>query len=282
MKILLFNQYITESSIGSENIRIKHYPDMDKKQFYKIVNIDPTSVRKKDFSKPGKYSKWLLREFKKGTYNDYFSDESFTKELNYKLFVFSTQWFKNKFNKSAYYVSGYKGYMVDGDILKFDLIQFYNYMDEYILEYKTITEDSKYDVIYENDDYTILVPLNFSGSYETAQNTDWCSKAYPGYSMWIKISILFRVIPKDKSYEKLKITWTKKHDECHFASQKYPEIVIKDENPFDLILDECDKLIQNWKNNNSYVQIKRTFELLNDESKQLMIQYRNKFKNNND
>ena len=28
MKILLFNQYITESSIGSENIRIKHYSDI--------------------------------------------------------------------------------------------------------------------------------------------------------------------------------------------------------------------------------------------------------------
>ncbi len=282
MKILLFNQYITESSIGSENIRTKHYSDMDKKHFYKLVNIDPTNVRKKDFSKPGKYTKWLLREFKKRIYNDYFDDDSFIKELNYKLFVFSTQWFKNKFKKSAYYISGQKEYMIDGDILKFDLIQFYNYMDEYIQEYKTITEDSKYDVIYENNDYTILVPLNFSASYETAQNTDWCSKSYAGYSMHNKVTILFRVIPKDDSYERLKVTWSKNYNICYFASHKYPEIPIDGENPFDLILNECNKLIENWKNNNSYVQIKRTFELLNDESKQLMIQYRNKFKNKND
>ena len=47
-----FSEIILEKSIGSEEIRKKWYSDLDKKEFYKLVNIDPTSIRKKDFSKP--------------------------------------------------------------------------------------------------------------------------------------------------------------------------------------------------------------------------------------
>ena len=67
MNILRFNNFseIFEKSIGSEEIRKKWYSDLDKKTFYKLVNIDPTSVRKKEFSKPGKYVKWLITQYKK-------------------------------------------------------------------------------------------------------------------------------------------------------------------------------------------------------------------------
>jgi len=51
---------ILEKSIGSEEIRKKWYSDLPKDIFYKLVNIDPTSVRKKELSKPGKYVKWLI------------------------------------------------------------------------------------------------------------------------------------------------------------------------------------------------------------------------------
>ena len=61
-----FSDIILEKSIGSEEIRNKWYSEMDKKVFYKLVNLDPTSIRKKDFSKPGKYTKWLISMYKKG------------------------------------------------------------------------------------------------------------------------------------------------------------------------------------------------------------------------
>jgi hypothetical protein len=68
MEILRFDDFsglLLEKSIGSEEIRKKWYPDLDKKIFYKLVNLDPTSVRKKEFSKPGKYTKWLISMYKK-------------------------------------------------------------------------------------------------------------------------------------------------------------------------------------------------------------------------
>ena len=44
-RILSYNLF--EASIGSENIRKKWYPKIPKKLFYTIINLDPTSVRKK-------------------------------------------------------------------------------------------------------------------------------------------------------------------------------------------------------------------------------------------
>jgi hypothetical protein len=79
MKLLKFIEFDTpllEKSIGSEEIRKKWYPNLDKKIFYKLVNIDPTSVRKKDFSKPGKYTKWIIAMYKKMNEQNYFEDDS--------------------------------------------------------------------------------------------------------------------------------------------------------------------------------------------------------------
>ncbi len=73
MDILRFNDFyeiLLEKSIGSEEIRKKWYPDLDKKIFYKLVNTDPTSVRKKGFSKPGKYVKWLIMQYKRMVYEE--------------------------------------------------------------------------------------------------------------------------------------------------------------------------------------------------------------------
>ena len=86
-RIIKSFKQIFEKSIGSEEIRKKWYSDLPKKTFYSLVNIDPTSVRKKDFSKPGKYSKWLIREYKKGNLNDnLLEDNEFCKKL---LFIYT-------------------------------------------------------------------------------------------------------------------------------------------------------------------------------------------------
>ena len=63
----ILNYSLFEASIGSENIRKKWYPKIPKKLFYTIINLDPTSVRKKDFSKPGKFSKWLIMKMAETT-----------------------------------------------------------------------------------------------------------------------------------------------------------------------------------------------------------------------
>ena len=76
-----FSEIILEKSIGSEEIRNKWYPDLDKKIFYKLVNLDPTSIRKKDFSKPGKYVKWLINMYKKWSIKEYYNKNEKSKEV---------------------------------------------------------------------------------------------------------------------------------------------------------------------------------------------------------
>jgi hypothetical protein len=281
-----FSDIILEKSIGSEEIRNKWYPDLDKKVFYKLVNIDPTSIRKKEFSKPGKYTKWLINMYKKESKSEYFDfNDSFNSHLNFKLFIFSTGWYKSKVKKESFYLGGELNKTIENDILKFPTLRdferhMYNYQDEY----RKQTEDAKYDVVFSDDKIDILIPINFTASAETAKNTEWCSQSYGGYSMWNKIALLFRIIPKDNRYDKLKLTWGKNNKAWHLACSKYPEIR-GSKNPFDKTNGiENWKIFKNemdhkndwdkWKENS--IKIEETMSLLSEKAKETIKEYYNK------
>lgn len=298
MEILRFKNFsdiILEKSIGSEEIRKKWYSDLDKKEFYKLVNIDPTSIRKKDFSKPGKYVKWLINMYKKlVSESEYFGDEDFddyfNSHLNFKLFLFSTGWYKSKVKKESFYLGGELNKTIENDILKFKTLNdFETHMYKYEEEYKKETEGAKYDVVFSDDKVDILIPINFTASAETAKNTEWCSQSYGGYSMWNKKALLFRIIPKDNKYDKLKLTWNKNDDGWYLACSKYPEIR-GEGTPFDLVdgkeswqekveymnsiyNDEKISSIK-WRENSE--NITKTMNLLSNNAKETIKEYYNK------
>lgn len=290
-----FVDIILEKSIGSESIRLKYYSNIDKKLFYKIVNLDPTSIRKKDFSKPGKYSKWLLLQLKKGNLSqELLNDDSFYKKLNYYLFIFSTGWYKSE-TKNIYYeypnqesndyltVTHHVSYTFN-DITKFKSISdFIKHMEQYVKRYESETEKAKFDVVYSDDKLDVLVPLNFSASYETAKNTEWCSQSLLGFSTWNFQHILFRIIPKNKEYDKVKLTWGKR---WYIATTKYPEISnskwdkYQNYKPFDevddkevwkifieLEMQKTDRYDYLWK------KLEMTLSLLSDKAKSTINEY---------
>ncbi len=303
MKLLKFIEFDTpllEKSIGSEEIRKKWYSDLDKKIFYKLVNIDPTSVRKKDFSKPGKYTKWIIAMYKKMNEQNYFEDDSdfdryFNSELNFMLFVFSTGWYKSKVKKETFYLGGQPNKTLENDILKFRTIwNFIGHMSKIIEEYRKQTEEAKYDIVFSDDKIDILIPINFTASAETAKNTEWCSKSYDGYSMWNQMSLLFRIIPKDENYDRLKLTWVKKErsssKKWYIACSKYPEIHGED-SPFNIIngKESWQERIEymngiynddrpgsiKWRENSD--NITKTMSLLSDKAKETIIKYYEKY-----
>jgi hypothetical protein len=261
-----FEQFLLEKSIGSENIRSKWYPDISKKTFYALVNLDPTRVRKKDFSKPGKYSKWLLREYKAGRIdNTILFDKYYAvlrTQLNYYLFIVSTGWFKKQLRHES---SITPNYPVRFDILKYKYNGFINYVKEFKNNYEAETEKSKYDVLYNDNKLDIMIPLNYAASYETAKNTDWCSQCKSGWDSWSSRAILYRVIFKDG--EKLKITWEKGNRNCMLASAKYPEITVHG-NPFETIegkekwVDNLNKAIEYYGDTRGGEILKKLQELL--------------------
>ena len=232
--IKLFENFLLEKSIGSENTRVKWYSDIDKKLFYKIIKMDPTSIRKKDFSKLGKYSKWLIREYKKGAFRGFYENnykgevpmdgkltwKGHTEKINYYLFIFSTGWFKrySKNNNLSF------------DILTYSMEKFIETIYHIEEEFKRETEGAKYDYIYSDDNLKVILPLNYTASYEVAKNTDWCSKTIGSYNDWSQRAILYRIIFSDG--EKIKITWEKDNMQCNIASLEYPEIR-PNGNPFD-------------------------------------------------
>ena len=289
-----FEEVILESSIGSENIRNKYYSDIDKHIFYKIVNLDPTSIRKKDFSKPGKYTKWLLSQYKKNILSDQLlENDSFTKELKYYLLIFSTGWFKSKFKKEwkeiVYDDDGYeKEVSVSKDIYQYGLSEFVALLRKKVSGYEVETEKSKFDIVYSDSKVDILVPINFAASYETAKNTEWCSQQKSGFDMWNKMAILFRIIPKDNTYDKLKITWGRGeiNKSWQIACSKYPEIMGYT-SPFEVVdgvetweksKERKDKqdTTQKWIENSK--EISKTMSLLSPEAKHYIEEFHKKNK----
>ena len=263
MDIKKYKDFILEKSIGSEEIRVKYYGDLEKRKYYEIINIDPTSVRKKDFSRPGKYSKWLLYQYKIGFLSDdNLSDSEYVNLLNYLLFVFSSNWYSNKVKKETLYLGGEIHKTIENDINKFSLSNFIGKLSPLLNEYKTETEDSKYDIVYSDKNIDIFVPLNFTASRESAKNTDWCSKNHFGYSRWSKVAILFRIIPKNDSYDRLKFTY--KYDGKWFiAGPKYPELM-GESDPFERL-----DGVPNW------LETKKDETLKNDSSPSTKIKFDN-------
>lgn len=302
MNILRFNNFseIFEKIIGSEEIRKKWYSDLDKKTFYKLVNIDPTSVRKKEFSKPGKYVKWLITQYKKVQKYGYRDmnedfDSIFDEDLNFNLFVFSTGWYKSKVKKETFYLGGQTNKTLENDIFKFkSLFDFNKHMGTITEEYRKQTEDAKYDIVFSDDKIDILIPINFTASAETAKNTEWCSKSYPGFSNWNQMSLMFRIIPKDNTYDKLKLTWVKKErspeKKWYIACSKYPEINGVS-TPFDIIdgkesWEERLEYMNGIYNDDKTSSIKwrenakniiNTMSLLSKRSKEFIVKYYEKY-----
>lgn len=305
MNIKRFNDFIEDSilekSIGSESIHEKWYSDIDKKIFYHIVNTDPTSIRKKEFSKPGKYVKWLIKCYKEmsknpniyGDMNKYYSVH-FNNDLKNCLFIFSTGWYKSKSKRSTYYVGGSSQISMQNDIFKFkDITDFKKTIKYYEDEFKTQTEEGKYDVVYSDDKVDVLIPINFTASYDISKNTDWCTRTYGGFSIFNQKSLLFRVLPKDKKFDIMKISWGKNNTTWYIACSKYPEINGQG-TPFDIIdgIERWEKVKKDsdliytsdqptsvkWRENS--IKIEETMNLLSDKAKDTIKEYYNKYGKN--
>jgi len=209
--------------------------------------------------------------------------------IKYYLFIYTTGWMKKRMNNE------------EKNIMNLTLVYFIALIKSVLDDYKKETEGSKYDTVYKDSKIQILIPLNFSASYETAKNTDWCTKNIPQFNLWSSISYLFRILPVDKNYDKIKLTWVtpknSKDTEWYIACSKYPEIYGKG-NPFEIKngkinweyeLDNINKKIlkgdssnkpesvQRWRQN--YLEIKKTMSLISNDAISCIEQHYEQIKN---
>jgi hypothetical protein len=105
--------------------------------------------------------------------------------------------------------------------------------------------------------------------------------------MWNRAAILFRVIPKDESYDIMKITWGKRDGKWNIAGPKYPE-VSGDGSPFEiheegieLWEDQINDFYEDYPNRKGHFDnVIETMSLLSDSAKKKIVQYHNKISNN--
>jgi hypothetical protein len=107
--------------------------------------------------------------------------------------------------------------------------------------------------------------------------------------MWKNIAILFRIIPKNKGYDKLKLTWEKGGlGRWFLACSRYPEVIGNDL-PFDKTFGEG-KTIDKWEKicihnkgkstqfDKNIEEIQKTMHLLSESAKDCIMEYYIKYR----
>jgi hypothetical protein len=154
----LYEHFILESVLTSDEIYAKYYSDIDRNEFDKIVKSDPTSKS----NKVGKYSKWLLNLYK----NNNLKLEDLYKATEYL---------------TAFNLHQHKLPIKDINSIK-SLPKLFNLVEPYIeKEEFTFSNDeerklaNQFKEIFRNNKYRIIIPLTLEASKYFGRNTEWCT-----------------------------------------------------------------------------------------------------------
>jgi hypothetical protein len=178
--LILYEDFLTV-----DNIFTKHYSEMKREIFDKIVTSDPTTIVKNDkIDKLGTYSKWLLKLFK----NKNLKLEDLYKATKY-LSVYDKLKQLNKTNKKDIYI-----YNSIQDLYK-DIKpfikneQFKSYSKKEVYERCKVASFNGFDV---------FIPTNKKEAIILSRNTEWCTgyddmtlnNYYADYTMFGPLIIL--------------------------------------------------------------------------------------------
>ena len=150
----------------------KYYPNIDDSTFMKLIALDPTY--RDGSNSVGKYGKWILNLFKKGT----ISKEDFS-EITPLLQQFTT--YKNRIqNKdlNAYKtlddLSNTLSQVVDDDSMLSDRQKLRFRKNVKAGRVSTSAEDD-YDIVLETPSYIVYVPNTHEASMKLGKGTKWCT-----------------------------------------------------------------------------------------------------------
>ena len=112
------------------------------------------------------------------------------------------------------------------------------------------TQKLKYDTIYEDDNWKIIVPHNpFSSKEICGTDNNWCTNFSPGWDSWVKGQgfVLYRFIPKRNKKNMFKLTWSGHNNNSKyswsFGYDKSPKhISTRNDNPFNIIEKSDDEI----------------------------------------
>ena len=269
---------IYEKAWHSEDIRNKYYSDMPKRLFYMFVNSDPTSVRKKDFSKVGKYVKWLINQYNQHHEDSYYMSEfvyrdDIREKIKNSLYIFTTSTGRKLLKDDKEPI----------DIHKHNIDSLLRAVSNIKDQWTVLTNDGKIDLVYEDNNLLILIPLNFTACYQYSKNTEWCSQSLNGYNSWSKQGLLYRFIDKQTN-EIYRLTWMfNDNTKFSWATKKYPEIgysnfKIELKTPF-----EFDKMTKNFdsyggNSEDRFMTLKEFWKKFTTQAISNCIEYYNKSK----
>lgn len=173
------------------------FSSVGEETFEKIVDCDPTPEKK--------YSSWLLKLYSKSNLN--LNDLPTLREV-----VKMHSSLKDKIPVEF------------RDINKFDsVISFMFSMNVWFTNRFVENENNiKHlrnggDMLFENDDISIVKVLSFEGSTNYGSSTSWCTLRFDSYISYAKSGNLYIIIPKSGRYKK----YFKKKSQLHFGKNEF-------------------------------------------------------------
>ena len=156
--VILESQLMLLTEASLEDIYSKYYSDIPWGLFSQIINLDPTASN----GRMGKYGKWLLNIYKKGTFKE--GDFGEAKDL---LPIYDK----------------YRNVISVKDIMKLNSMgELYNVVEPYIGGNEaTSKSDAARKVkegaekVYEDDKWVIIVPHTMEAAQLYGKNTKWCT-----------------------------------------------------------------------------------------------------------
>lgn len=245
--------------------------------------------------------KWLIKAYRNDEFDPMTSTDERKNTIYQTLLVFDSKWYRNKYKgKTTYTIGGVTTELNDHDhdINKYSLGRLIEKMSGKVAEYKALSEDGKYDIIYQDKNILILSPNDFAACFNYSKDTQWCSQSFSGYEMWSKGNLMLRFIPTYDPKQKCRLTWAYNDQyRWSWASPKYPEFLPydfaevnnkdKDFNPFDFNkfdyskFEGEDKRLVPMKTAN-FIPLKKVFDLLTPQAiascKEYYEMKRNSFK----
>ena len=168
-------EYLMEAATSLSDIYKKHYSDIPEKDFFSIIQLDPT-YKPEQPDKMGKFGKWILSQYQRKL----LKKEDFYKVKDYLHYF--VKYYNKIQNKD---INQYKSIQ---DL--FDVVKPFKEAEEKGDDIATSKSDEvrqiKQDVkkVYEDPNWLILIPLTKEAAIYYGKHTQWCTAATKSENMF--------------------------------------------------------------------------------------------------
>ena len=151
---------ITEAALSIDDVYNKYYQSIDREVFNAAIAADPTSYNQGEVVKVGNFVKWILKLYQNNSWkhgDSYETKDLLSKFIKYKSKLPIEKRDINRFNSVS------------------ELYSLIQTLEEQGVKTQSDVKREGAEVVYEDDEWKIVIPLTEEASCIYGANTKWCT-----------------------------------------------------------------------------------------------------------